>query len=408
VAVALGFFIGLQREHSHGGGKREIFAGERTFSLLALAGALAAMAADELKSPLIFLGLILFVTVLSGVAYFVEANARGRIGMTTEVAVLVTVFLGGLSYWGYLSLAAALGIGTTLLLSIKLETDRFVRSLTREDLFAILQFAAISAIILPVLPTEVNWPEPFNILVPFNIWLMVVLISGIGFLGYVLNKIVGAERGLSLTGLLGGLVSSTAVTLSFSKLSRSSKKLAKSMALAIIISWTMMFARVLVEVAILNPQLLQMLWLPLLAGGISALIYSSYMFFAERGAEGENVKLNNPFDLLSAIKFGLLYGLILLIVHSTKLLYGDPGVLVASFFSGLLDVDAIALSMSELSRTGEISLDTASQAIVIAVTANTLVKGSIVVALGSKQLRRAILPGVLVIVVVILGAAFIF
>ena len=406
IAAALGFFIGLQREHSHGGGKSEIFAGERTFALLGLSGALAAMAADELNSDLIFFGLIIFVTVISGIAYFVGANKKDRIGMTTEVAVLLTVFLGALSYWNYLALAAAIGITTTLILSVKLETDRLVRALTREDIFAVLQFAVITVIVLPVLPNRSIWPPPFDVLNPFNIWLMVVLISGISFLGYVLNKIVGPKRGLSLTGLLGGLVSSTAVTLSFSQLSQGSKKLAKPLALAIIVSWTMMFPRVIIEVAILNPKLLERVWFPLVAAGIAALAYSLYMFFSERKAEGEQIEFGNPFDLISAIKFGLLYGLVLLVAHGTQLYFGDVGVLVASFFSGLVDVDAITLSMSELSRSGGLSLTTASRAIVVAVTANTLVKGGIVLSFGAPALRRVILPGVLLIVFASLAAVF--
>lgn len=405
VALALGFLIGLQREHSHGAGGKEIFAGERTFALLGLSGGLAALASDEFGLPLIFFGVLLFVAVLAGAAYVIEAR-QGRVGITTEVAVLIVVLLGGLCYWGYLTLAAAVGIATTVILSLKLETDRFVRTLTRQDMFAALQFAVITAIVLPILPNAAPWPPPFDVLNPFKIWLMVVFISGIGFLGYTLIKIVGTQRGIGLTGFLGGLVSSTAVTLSFSQRSQSEKQLAKPLALAIIVAWTMMFPRVLIEVGVVNPALLKAVWLPIAAAGLVALLYSLYLFFSARSDEVSDLEFNNPIDLGSAVKFGLLYGLVLLITRSAQVYSGEAGVLVSSFISGLADVDAITLSMSELSANGGLSASVASRAIVIAVMANTLVKGGIVLSTAAAALRRSIWPGLALILIVGVGMAF--
>ena len=246
-SLAIGFLIGVQREFAPRGQKGEIVAGERTFALMGLVGCLAAMAADQLDSSLAFFGVILLMGIFSAVAYFIDAW-RGHVGLTTEVAIVVTILLGALCYWGYLVLAVALGIATTALLYLKLETDRFVLSLTREDIFAALQFAVISAIILPILPNESFFPPPFDVLNPFKIWLMIVFISGISFLGYVAIKVVGPEQGIGLTGFLGGIVSSTAVTLSFSERSSREPDLSRSFALAIMIAWTVMFARVLVEV----------------------------------------------------------------------------------------------------------------------------------------------------------------
>ena len=405
VSMALGFLVGLQREHSHGSGGKEIFAGERTFALLGLGGCLAALASDEFGLPLIFFGVLLFVAVLAGAAYVAESR-QGRIGITTEVAVLVTVLLGGLCYWGYLTLAAAVGIATTVILSLKIETDRLVRALTRQDLIAALQFAVITSIVLPVLPNRALGAAPFDVLNPFNIWLMVVFISGIGFLGYVLIKIVGAQRGIGLTGFLGGLVSSTAVTLSFSQRSQNNKQLARPLALAIIVAWTMMFPRVLVEVIVVNPALLRLVWLPLVSAGLVALLYSLYLFLSERSDEVSDLEFSNPIDLSAAIKFGLLYALVLLISRSAQLYSGELGVLVSSFLSGLADVDAVALSMSELSANGGLSPSVAARAIVIAAMANTLVKGGIVLTTAAAALRRSIWPGLALIVLVGIGTAF--
>ncbi|MBT3389826.1 MAG: MgtC/SapB family protein [Chloroflexi bacterium] len=405
-ALAIGFLIGLQREFASGTRSQEIVAGERTFALMGVVGALAAMAADQLDAPLAFFGVILLLGLFSAVAYFIDAW-RGFVGLTTEVAIIITILIGALCYWGYLSLAMALGIATTALLSLKLETDRFVRSLTREDIFAALQFAVISAIILPILPNQSFLPPPFDVLNPFKIWLMVVFISGISFLGYVAIKIVGPEQGIGLTGFLGGLVSSTAVTLSFSDRSSREPNLSKPFALAIMIAWTVMFSRVLIEVGVLNRQLLGMVWKPLTAAGLVGLLYGGYLFFSQRAAEKGNMDFSNPFDLKSAIKFGLLYGLVLLISRAAQMYFGDTGILISSLLSGIADVDAITLSMAELSNTGDVELHIASRAVVIATMSNTVVKGIIALMGGSAVLRKALLPGLLAMTATGIGLAFV-
>jgi uncharacterized membrane protein (DUF4010 family) len=406
-AIAIGFMVGLQREFAMGGKNREIVAGERTFSLMGLVGALAAMAADELDSPLAFFGIFLLLGIFSAVAYFIDAW-RGHVGLTTEVAIVITVLIGALCYWGYLALAVAIGIATTTLLSLKLETDRFVRSLTRQDIFAALQFAVISAIVLPVLPNQSFFPPPFDVLNPFKIWLMVVFISGISFLGYVAIKVVGPEQGIGLTGFLGGLVSSTAVTLSFSERSSREPNLSKPFALAIMVAWTVMFSRVLIEVGVLNLELLSVVWVPLAAAGIVGLLYIGYLYFSQRAAEKGDVEFSNPFDLGSAIKFGLLYGVVLLVSRAAQMYFGDTGILFSSLISGVADVDAITLSMAELSSTGVVEIETASQAIVVAAMSNTIVKGGIALMGGSPGLRKALLPGVLLMSITGIGVAFIF
>ncbi len=401
-SIAIGFLIGLQREFA---ADRKIMAGERTFALVGLVGCLAAMSADVLDSPLAFFAVILLLGILVAVSYFVDAW-RGHVGLTTEIAVLVTVLIGALCYWDFLTMAIALGIATTALLSIKLETDRFVHALTRADISAALQLAVISAIVLPVLPNESFLLPPFDVLNPFKIWLMVVFISGISFLGYVAIKVAGPEQGISLTGFLGGLVSSTAVTLSFSERSKRDIDLAKPLALAIMIAWTVMFARILIEVGVLNKALLGVVWVPIGAAGVVGLLYCVYLHFSQRAAEKGDIQFSNPFDLGSAIKFGLLYGVVLLASRAAQMYFGDAGLFISSIVSGVADVDAITLSMAELSKTGGLELRTASQAIVIAAMSNTIVKGGIAVVGGSVALRKALLPGVTLMLVVGIGVAF--
>jgi uncharacterized membrane protein (DUF4010 family) len=293
-----------------------------------------------------------------------------------------------------------------VILSLKLETDRLARALTREDVSATLQMAVISAIILPILPNESFLPPPFDVLNPFKIWLMVVFISGISFLGYVAIKFVGPEQGIGITGLLGGLVSSTAVTLSFSERSNREPDLSKPFVLAITVAWTVMFARVLIEVGVVNTSLLEDVWLPITLAGLLGLSYCGYLFFLQRTEEKGDVDFSNPFDLISAIKFGLFYALILLVSRTAQMYLGDTGLYVSSIVSGLADVDAITLSMAELSRTGVLGKETAALAIVLATMSNTLVKGVIALLAGSSTLRRFLLPAIIMILVVGLGAAF--
>jgi uncharacterized membrane protein (DUF4010 family) len=398
-ALAMGFLVGLQREIAHGDPGKEIIAGERTYSLIALLGCAAALVADQLASPWPFVTVFIVLGAAVTVAYFIGAW-RGAVGLTSEMSMLIVALTGALSYWGYLTLAAALTVATTVLLSLKLEIDTFIRRITREDVRATLKFAVITAIILPVLPNQSFWPAPLDVLNPYRIWLMVIFISAISFLGYVLIKVVGTRQGIGLTGLLGGLVSSTAVTLSFAQRSQDEEELAKPFALAITVAWTVMFARVAIEVAALNQELLQVLWPPMAAGAAVGLAYCIYLYLAQRTDEEGNVALSNPFELGPAIKFGLIFGVILVFSKAAQMYLGNTGVYLSSIISGLTDVDAITLSVAELSSgAGELDLGTAARAIVFATMSNTAVKGGIVLTSGAPALRRALLPGFLLMLV---------
>ena len=409
VALFIGVLVGLQREADSdraAGRPSKIFAGVRTFALLGLAGCTAAFVAEQLGLPWAFIGIILPLGALITAAYIVT-SLRGSVGMTTEVAAIIVVLAGALSFWDQIALAVALGVITTALLSLKLELHGFAARIKREDIVATLKFAIITAIILPVLPNQSFGPPPFDVLNPYKIWLMVVLISGISFLGYVLIKLVGSRQGIGLTGFLGGLVSSTAVTLSFSQRSQKEDHLAKPFALAIIIAWTVMFVRVLVEVTITNLALLWVVWLPITVAGVAGLGYGAYLYFAPRAGETGDVSVSNPFELGPAITFGLLYGVILLAARAAQLYFGDTGVYLSSILSGLADVDAITLSMAELSNSGNLELSTAARAIVLATMSNTVVKGGIVLSGGSAALRRALLPGFLLILATGTALAFV-
>ena len=399
-AVLIGLLVGLQREHHNIEQPGSKFAGLRTFGLIGLAGALAALAADTLGQPIAWSATLFVVGSLLVAGYIAEA-ARDDVGGTSQIAAIITFIAGGLCYWDQLAVAAAVGVATTLILETKLETHRFAKALSREDMIAVVKFAAITALVLPVLPNRVMGPEPIHIINPFNTWLLVVLISGIGFLGYTLVQVFGPRLGIGLTGLVGGLVSSTAVTMSFAQRSKESSGLERALALAVIVSWTTMYGRIALEVAVTNRPLLARIALPLTLMALVGLGHVAWLYLRGHDTKAETPKFDNPFGLTPAITFGALYLVIKIAAHLGQLWLGDAGLYASSIVAGIADVDAITLSVSQLSVAGEsLSLDTAGRAILMATLSNTVVKGAMVAFIGSKAMRRAISPGVVMLLLI--------
>mgnify|MGYP006277796451 CR=1 FL=1 len=406
-ALLIGILIGLQREHAYGDPKGGLFAGVRTFTLLAVLGTSAAFLSDLVENDFIFVGLSSAVILMIIIAYFVGATERGEVGLTTEVAAVLTILIGAISYYHSIEFAAALGVMTTVLLAVKGEMRNLAQVVTKEDIFATLQFAVITAIILPILPNQEFGPPPLDVLNPHNVWRLVVFISGINFLGYILIKIVGPRRGIGLSGILGGLASSTANTLSFSQRSNTQENLERSFGMAIIIGWTIMFIRVLVEVAVVNRTLLPKLWPAMAAMGFVGLVYSGYLFWSQNLIDEEELELSNPFELGPAIKFGLVFAVILVVSKAAEVYFGQAGLYLSSFLAGLADVDAITLSIADLSKSASgIGQETARTAIILAAVSNTIAKGVMVISLGSKRLRKVIWPGFVAMLVV--GVVFAF
>jgi len=407
-ALLIGVLIGMQREYAYSTNKEGgLFAGARTFALMSLFGALAALLSDLFLTPWVFIAMIVLLGVMVIVAYFITATERDEIGLTTEVAALITMLIGGICYLHSVEVAVALGVVTTVLLAVKWELRQFVKVITQEDVFATLQFAVITAIILPVLPNRTFGTLPLDVLNPYQIWKMVVFISGINFLGYILVKIVGPKKGIGISGFLGGLASSTANTLSFSRRSQTQDGFDKPFAVAIIAGWVIMFLRVIIEVAVVNNRLLPYIWPAMAAMGISGLLYALYLYFSQTAVDDEELNLSNPFELGTAIKFGLLYALILLVTKAAEVYIGEEGLYLTSFLAGLADVDAITLSIADLTRTGQgVALSTGKIAVILAAISNTAAKGVLVFSLGSRSLRRHIWP--VMIIMLTIGFVFVF
>jgi uncharacterized membrane protein (DUF4010 family) len=235
---------------------------------------------------------------------------------------------------------------------------------------------------------------------------MVVLISGLNFASYMLVKIVGTEHGIGLTGLLGGLVSSTAVTLGFSQRSRQEPAQSSALALGILIAWTVMFFRVVLLVGAVDRGLVPRIAIAMLAFGLPSLAICALLWRRQRAPETASVSAgSNPFELGEAIRFGLLFGVIMFVAKAAQVYLGDAGLYLAGAVAGLTDVDAIALSMAQLSLGDAGMADPAARTIVIAVAANTLFKAGMVGFLGDAALRRVILAAAGIILVAAIASA---
>jgi uncharacterized membrane protein (DUF4010 family) len=396
----IGLLVGLEREHSQQENETAHFAGIRTFPLIALLGCTTALLSAENQTWLFAVGFG-GMAALVLVVYTLSAQ-RGDLGVTTEVVVLLVYLIGGVIYWDQVWLAVALGVMVTVLLALRPFLHGLVARIEREDIYATLKFIVVSAVVLPLLPNQGY--GPWEVLNPFRIWLMVVFVSAVSFSGYVAIKLLGPRRGIGLTGLLGGLVSSTAVTLGFSQRSREVPSLARHFVLGIVIACTTMYPIIVLQVLAFNPTLAGQVWLPmsLLAGlGLGG---SVFLWRAARSREEERTDFTNPFRLWPAVQFGLLFGVVLLVTKAAQISLGDTGVYAASFLAGLTGLDAITLSMAQLAG-GEVSYHVATQALLLAAAANTLVKGGLTLVLGAPALRRYTLPVLGVLTLTSLGLA---
>jgi uncharacterized membrane protein (DUF4010 family) len=394
-ALGLGVLIGLERERTQ---PETRFAGVRTFGLIALAGAMAAYVDHALARPALALALFAAVAGLVVVSAVITAR-QGDVGITTEVSALLAFVLGYLCVSGNVMLAAGLAVASGGVLALKQWLHNLARRIESADVEATLKFAIVTIIILPLVPNETYGPAPLDVINPYEMWWMVVLISGLNFASYILVKVVGAEHGIGLTGLLGGLLSSTAVSLGFAQRSRTQPEQARVFALAILVAWTVMFFRVVVLAAVVAPALAGRLALGL--GGLGALSLGIVLVLRGRRGSGERGSVSagaNPFELAQAIRFGVLFGVVTFAAKAAQLYLGDAGLYLAGALAGLTDVDAIVLSMSRLAQREPASLGAAARTVLIAVLANTLVKGAMAVFLGAASLRRLMLPitGVLI------------
>jgi uncharacterized membrane protein (DUF4010 family) len=403
-ALLIGTLLGIERErHKQADGDVSV-GGLRTFILIAALGAIGGWLTKLLDFPWILVAVVL-ATLVAVAASYVRATRvqRQELGITTELAAIAICLLGAMVMLGQREIAVALAVAIAAVLAYKKPLHEVVSRLDAEDVYAGVRLLAATFIVLPLLPDRAI--DPWGALNPQKLWLLVLLISGLSLVGYVAVRLLGPNRGIPLTGLTGGLVSSTAVTLSFARQSREKghSGAAPAFACGILISWSVMFLRVLVMVLIVNSALLPHLAAPFLLMAAAAAGYAWLMY--RRAADGGptgGVPLSNPFSLTSAAKFAALFALVLLLVAIVQQHFPPEGVYVVAALAGTTDVDAITLSMSEYARQD--GMEVAVRAIVIAALTNTVVKALMVVGLGAPGLRRPVIVGASGIVLLGLAA----
>ena len=380
VSILLGGLVGIEREFKKQREGIPTFGGIRTFMLISLLGTITADV-SHLYSHWIIVGSVISLTILLIVAQYMKRIVE----LTSIVSAIITYFVGILCYDGNYQMAAVIAIAVFFILTFKEQMHNFVRHLSIEDLYALLKFTAVTIVIYPLLPSRnIAILENINLR---EVWSMVVLISTVNFVGYVLTKVIGSKKGILATGIIGGLVSSTAVSATFSPLSRENVSLLSEYSAGIIGASSVMFLRMLVVSSIISLSFSKGLLLPcafaFLLGSVVA-----YRLSKQREIKGNGVKVENPYELSTALKFGLFYGFILFLSKLSVKSLGSYGLFSIAAISGLADVDAITLSSIRLFQLNEISLTTGIETVLIAATVNTIFKWILTLIMGDRKFFR--------------------
>ncbi|MBS3743635.1 MAG: MgtC/SapB family protein [Wenzhouxiangellaceae bacterium] len=387
VAIAIGLLIGIERGwkgRKAQEGEREI--GLRTLALIGLVGGLAGFLGSEfggLLIGLIFVGL----AILLGLVYRIKSHERDDIGLTTEIAALATFLLATLAGLGQLAIASAGAVVMALLLTYKSQLHGWLRALDRPELLAAFKLLLISVVLLPLLPNKGF--GPWQALNPYVIWWMVVLIAAISFVGYFAIRIAGARAGTIFTALAGGLASSTATTLNLARLARRQNANTSLLAGGILLACGTMFPRMLLVATLIHAPLFSLLVWP--AATMALLTYAPALWLLRKprkAPSGEDMLPHNPLELTSALTFGGLLALVMLLGKALTEWFGDAGVYALAAASGIADVDAITLSLARMG-SDDLTAITAVLGIVIAASVNSLVKAGMAGVIGGRKLGLA-------------------
>ena len=378
VSLGLGMLVGLQRERSG-----SAIGGIRTFPLITLLGTVCGQLAKVHGGWIVAGGLVALAALLF-LSKMPRTRAGSGRGITTAIAVLLLYGLGVFIATGPMLLAVVLGGVVALLLYLKAPLHQFAGRLGEADMRAIMQFVLISMVILPVLPNQ--FYGPYGVLNPFEIWLMVVLIVGLSVGGFVAHKFLGTTDGLLVAGLLGGVISSTATTVSAARRVRGTSRGVRLASLLIMIAATVAMLRVLIEIAVVAPGSFTGLALPLatMLGAMASISAGAY--FLWRKENGELPEQQNPAQLKTALIFALVYALIKMAVAAGKEHFGETGLYLVGVISGLTDMDAITLSTAHLVNAERLEAHLGWRTILIATISNLAFKASAVAALGGAQL----------------------
>lgn len=386
-ALGIGLLIGLERER-----REEARAGVRTFALIALSGALTALLAARFDSAWIMAAALLVLGGGLTAAYLRRADKLSDPGTTSIAAAVVTFALGAMAWADHAALAVSVAILTTALLYFRAELHGAVARLSRQDIVSLLEVAVLAFVLLPLLPDRGY--GPYAVLNPYRIALLAALISGLSFSGYLALKMLPATHGVLLLGIAGGLASTTATTLAFSRHARRDERLAETAQIVILLANLVLFVRIGVLSALVAPAVLTAL-APALAAGIAA--GGGYVAWCWRQhAHTQSLpelEVRSPADLRTALGFAALFAVVQLATAWLNDTAGAAGLYLAGFAAGLTDLDAIALSSLRMVDTGQIQVAQAGTVILIAYMANLVFKLSTVGVVGTRPVLRHVAGG---------------
>ena len=393
-ALLIGLLLGLDRERAQKG-HAVVFAGIRTFPLVALLGYLAAL--GGLHGFALLLPVVLVALAALGVASFALFPAEGA---TTEVVVLLAALLGAVVAWGEAPLAASLAVLAAVLLTLRDPLHRLAGGLTTDEVLAILKFAVVAVVLVPLLPREPL--GPYDAIVPHSIGVLVVLLTAVSLAGYVLVRVLGKRAGWALAGATGGLVSSTAVTLSFSGKARELPSLARALSVGVILASTILYARGLLVTAALDRPLGTYLAPRLLALFLTGALFAALQYRRERSEEGKpgEVPLGNPVELGHALLVAGAFTGVTLGARAAQARFGTAGLWSVGVLGGLVDVDSVAVAAARLRQQGSVDVSAAAATYLFATLSNLVFKGGTVMLAGGRDLARKVLPAFFALAVV--------
>ncbi|GAB6073887.1 MgtC/SapB family protein [Nautilia lithotrophica] len=403
ITAVLGFIIGLERSVSFSLENEEGFAGSRTFTLIALLGFISAYLNKYINNFLIISFVIFGLIVV--VAYFLKVYHYSKQGTTTHIAALITYLIGVMVYYGNIHYAIFISVITVVILNLKTRLKKLETNLTQKEISAGILLLIMTFIMLPILPNKAIGPlELFN---PYKTWLMAIIIASLSFIGYLGIKFFGEKKGILFTAAAGGFISSTAVSASLSAMYKEAKTSIYTYASAIAIANTLMFARVLIEVYITNPKLIKILIIPFILAFIYGIWFSYYFYKkSKNNIQTSLEKLEkNPLELSEAIKFAIIFAVIYALVEYTNKNFGNLGLYLVSFISGFTDVDAITLSLGELSKAS-LSFKSAAIGITTASLSNTITKFLIVLFFSRDLAKKTLI--FFIPEIIILSLAYLF
>jgi uncharacterized membrane protein (DUF4010 family) len=384
VSLALGLLVGLQRQWAE-----SPLGGFRTFSLIALLGTVCALFADQYGGGAVALGFIgtISAMVIGRLKGPIRTSSPEHSGLVTEFAMLLMFTSGVLVHFQPIWLAVSLAGALAVILQAKMDLHGLAQKFTEKEIRAIMQFVLISMVILPIVPNQ-NF-GPMDVLNPHQIWMMVVLIVGIGLAGYISYKFFGEKAGVLLGGILGGVISSTATTLTYSRRSKGSESAVQGHAIVILIAWAILYPRVILEILLVAPKFHEVIGPVAILFAVS--ILSSVWLWKSFGQKQHGMpQQNNPTEIKTAVVFALLYAGVLLATTLSKEYFGAQGLMLVAIFSGITDVDAMTLSTARLVETGKLGSGEAWPLILAAIVSNIFFKGILAFFVGGKRLFKTL------------------